>query len=220
MRRFAVVISICIGQALLAQEQFPVSFRLSAPNASKVTVAGEFNGWNETTLPMTRGPDGTWTASTRLPAGDYGYRFIVDGKWTLDPLQRERKTVDRLENSRLVVGPEITSSQTALNLLATSLAGTKSATGVPQVNTGSTWDADAYQQAATRYNSALDAFQKYLGSRSDPSQLRSIENNLHGCVDDFEKIKDGAPAKYNVQRMIDRCNKLIFDVHSTMQVSR
>lgn len=218
------------GLALLsrAQEQYPVTFRLGAPSAQWVSVAGEFNGWDPKALPMSRGQDGTWTAATKLRAGDYAYKFIVDGRWQLDPAQPARKIVDHLENSRLTVGPGAPQPRPALGMLASALpAATAPATGAPapaspapQPRPVPTWNAAIYQQAATRYNSAVDAYQKYLGSRSNPAQLRTIADNLHGCVDDFEKIKEGAPAKYNVQRMIDRCNKLIFDIHSTMQVVR
>ena len=37
-----------------------VVFRVWAPNARQVCLAGEFNGWNETSHPMERLPDGTW----------------------------------------------------------------------------------------------------------------------------------------------------------------
>lgn len=62
-----------------------VSFRLQAPEAGRVTVAGTFNGWNPVALAMTKAVDGTWSASLDLAPGAYLYKFVVDGKWIADP---------------------------------------------------------------------------------------------------------------------------------------
>ena len=34
-------------------------------------LAGEFNGWDPYSLPMKKGKDGIWKATTRLPPGRY-----------------------------------------------------------------------------------------------------------------------------------------------------
>lgn len=53
-------------------------FRVWAPNADAVYLAGDFNGWSEDT-PMTRQQDGIWTAS--LNGDRFGplskYKYIV-----------------------------------------------------------------------------------------------------------------------------------------------
>jgi CubicO group peptidase (beta-lactamase class C family)/outer membrane lipoprotein-sorting protein len=53
-------------------------------NARLVTVAGDFNGWNDLSLPMRR-RDGEWSCTTDLGPGVYNYKFIVDGIWIPDP---------------------------------------------------------------------------------------------------------------------------------------
>lgn len=53
-------------------------------DASQVTVSGSFNGWNRIGYRMVR-KDGAWTFATFLRPGKYTYKFIVDGKWILDP---------------------------------------------------------------------------------------------------------------------------------------
>jgi enterochelin esterase family protein len=60
------------------------TFRLAAPNASKVQLAGAVA---PEPLDMTRGPDGMWTVTTR-PAvpGFHYYWFVVDGLQVNDPL--------------------------------------------------------------------------------------------------------------------------------------
>ena len=67
-----------------------VEFRINAPDATKAFLAGEFNGWSETDLPMTKQANGDWTASVALKPGRYQYKFIVDDKWTPDPKNSEQ----------------------------------------------------------------------------------------------------------------------------------
>ena len=52
---------------------------------AKVAVAGAFNGWSMDKDQLAVGPDGVWTVTLPLKPGRYGYKFVVDGKWTLDP---------------------------------------------------------------------------------------------------------------------------------------
>lgn len=59
-----------------------VTFRLRAPQAKEVKVQGQFG--KETAL--TKGDDGTWTATVEsVPSGVHEYRFVVDGLTTIDP---------------------------------------------------------------------------------------------------------------------------------------
>ena len=61
------------------------NFFCQAPAAKQVTLVGDFNGWDPNAIPMTRQPDGRWTASVELSHGDHQYFFLVDGKRVLDP---------------------------------------------------------------------------------------------------------------------------------------
>jgi hypothetical protein len=64
----------------------PVRFSLVAPNAASVSIVGDFNNWNPTTLPMRRSADGRmWEVEVRLPLGRYNYAFLVDGRLARDP---------------------------------------------------------------------------------------------------------------------------------------
>lgn len=64
----------------------PVRFRFTAPGAAKVSVAGDFNAWNPSVLPLRRSADGrTWEIVVQLAPGRYAYAFVVDGKLIADP---------------------------------------------------------------------------------------------------------------------------------------
>ncbi|NRB52338.1 MAG: serine hydrolase [Saprospiraceae bacterium] len=53
-------------------------------NAKLVSVAGDFNGWQELGNIMRR-HNGVWVTSLQLDPGKYEYKFVVDGVWILDP---------------------------------------------------------------------------------------------------------------------------------------
>jgi chromosome partitioning protein len=63
-----------------------IAFVTLYPRAQSVQVAGDFNGWQPTKLPMEKvGETGVWQASVKLPTGKYRYRLVIDGQWQQDP---------------------------------------------------------------------------------------------------------------------------------------
>jgi 1,4-alpha-glucan branching enzyme len=60
-----------------------VFFFCDAPEARRVSLAGDFN--REDPTPMRRMPDGRWMTCLELPHGYHQYVFLVDGKPVLDP---------------------------------------------------------------------------------------------------------------------------------------
>lgn len=60
-------------------------FKLYAPQAKKVTLAGSFNSWNIKTLTAKKDSQGNWIAKANLKPGKYEYKFFVDGSWLNDP---------------------------------------------------------------------------------------------------------------------------------------
>lgn len=63
-----------------------VHFTLVASGASRVAVAGSFNGWNTAVTPLRQIDKNTWAADIPLGAGRYVYQFVIDGhRWVPDP---------------------------------------------------------------------------------------------------------------------------------------
>ena len=82
------------------------TFRIWAPFAAQVSVAGDFNGWKpETAIPMRKQANGEWAATVQLPAGRHLYKLIVDGKWLPDP-ENPMQEDDNFggKNSEVMVG--------------------------------------------------------------------------------------------------------------------
>lgn len=70
----------------VAAQQVLIQFRLDAPQARKVALAGNFTDW-EPAYTLTRSEPGIWTVVVPLEPGVHDYAFIVDGeRWTPDPM--------------------------------------------------------------------------------------------------------------------------------------
>ena len=58
-----------------------ISFVAHAPDAKAVSVTGDFTGWSEKGIPLSRGAHGAWHTTLTLAPGKYQYRLRVDGQW-------------------------------------------------------------------------------------------------------------------------------------------
>lgn len=75
-------------------KKFTVAFQYQGDDKTRmVSVAGSFNDWNKDRHKMD-GPDanGNFTASIKMNAGQYQYKFVVNGEqWILDPQNPNRE---------------------------------------------------------------------------------------------------------------------------------
>jgi len=73
-----------------------VTFRVWAPHATAVAVAGNFNSWSATANPMANEGNGYWSIDTANATLNSGYKFVItyDGNllWKNDPYAREVTT--------------------------------------------------------------------------------------------------------------------------------
>ncbi len=74
---------------------------LTAPT-DKVSVAGSFNDWNNSTDYMTQEANGIWSITLNLPYGVSQYKFVVNSDWKVDPANPD-KTAGGDPNSVVVV---------------------------------------------------------------------------------------------------------------------
>lgn len=73
-----------------------VSFRVWAPNARSVAVAGDFNGWSVTADPLTHEGNGYWSTFAGFARVGNRYKFVINNRdrpepplWKNDPYARE-----------------------------------------------------------------------------------------------------------------------------------
>lgn len=104
-------VAVVAGHPQLPDSLTPrvVKFVLIAPDAKRVAVVGDFNGWDTTANPMTtRTPDGRWTVFVPLRPGLHVYSFVVDGDHFLAdpsaPLAPDDGFGTSHKNSVVVVG--------------------------------------------------------------------------------------------------------------------
>lgn len=105
---------LVIAACAFAEETHPsvletseVTFAIDAPTASKVSVVGDFNGWDATRTPLAKDPTGTWRVRTDLRKGKvYDYAFVVDGHWIVDPRNPIRSSGGKLSVIEVPGGPE------------------------------------------------------------------------------------------------------------------
>ena len=62
-----------------------ITFKLDAPEAQCVLLAGDFNAWEPEMHPLKKSSKGLWKKMISLAPGRYEYRFVVDGQWQNDP---------------------------------------------------------------------------------------------------------------------------------------
>ena len=67
-----------------------ITFQVTAPARSDVSVAGSFNGWQPQTLSPGSGKGATtYARNFFLQPGSHQYKFIINGEWLLDPTCHE-----------------------------------------------------------------------------------------------------------------------------------
>jgi len=84
-----------------------VQFVLVAPDAKKVAVVGDFNGWDASHVAYQaqhRG-GGVWSVTAPVPLGHHRYSFVVDDSvWVVDPMAPRAADADfGVPNSAIVV---------------------------------------------------------------------------------------------------------------------
>lgn len=85
------------------REDGETHFRLEAPDADRVAVAGSFTDWRPDLELEDPDGDGVWTGSAPLEAGVHQYMFVVNGeRWMTDP-NADRYVADGFGNRNAVV---------------------------------------------------------------------------------------------------------------------
>lgn len=108
---FALVLSLALApdrpapRADAAAEVMYVQFRLDAPGAHRVALAGSFSDW-EPRHELREVSPGVWKAMVPVRPGVHDYLFVVDGKrWVADPAARPADDGFGGTNSRLYLAP-------------------------------------------------------------------------------------------------------------------
>jgi hypothetical protein len=80
-----------------------ILFSYKNSKAQRVMIRGDFTGWRAE--PMKKEAGSTWTYTSVLEPGDYGYLYSVDDKPKLDPANKHTKLVGKTTVSAILVKP-------------------------------------------------------------------------------------------------------------------
>jgi 1,4-alpha-glucan branching enzyme len=105
LRSIAVALAVVVSASCAATSSGVVSgppattasgvrFELMRAEATSVALAGSFNNWSPSSLPLARSntskPGGLWTIVVPLPTGEHTFMFVVDGKeWVSPPMAED-----------------------------------------------------------------------------------------------------------------------------------
>ena len=60
-------------------------------------IAGDFNAWQP--QDMEKGGDEEWKFLIDLPAGEYDYKYFINGEWVLDEEDKSKENADGVRNN-------------------------------------------------------------------------------------------------------------------------
>ncbi len=92
-------------QFLKTKPACKVTFKVKT-EAEKLALVGDFNGWDETSIPMKKAKDGTFSVSVDIESGrEHQFRYLADGKTWLNDETADKYVASPLgsENSVLVL---------------------------------------------------------------------------------------------------------------------
>lgn len=69
---------------ILTCDDGSVEFCFYRPEATSVSLVGDFNGWQRDADPMQADKDGWWHCRRRMSPGVYQFKYYADGQWYLD----------------------------------------------------------------------------------------------------------------------------------------
>ena len=67
-----------------------VRFIFRHDRAKDVVITGDFTGWTDHGVRLTKSPNGEWQTVLTLLPGEHQYRLCVDGSWEDHPQARKR----------------------------------------------------------------------------------------------------------------------------------
>ena len=67
-----------------------ISFIFHHDHAKDVVITGDFTGWSDDGVRLTKGPRGEWQTVLQLSPGVHEYRLRVDGHWEDHPKAEKR----------------------------------------------------------------------------------------------------------------------------------
>ena len=97
---------VAVAASASEETAIPKQFVFDSRGAKRVMLVGDFNGWDESALPLSRERGSSlWSVTVPLTPGRHVYAFLVDSAWTVDPRAPTTKDPDfGVTGSVVIVG--------------------------------------------------------------------------------------------------------------------
>ncbi|MEI7905968.1 MAG: hypothetical protein WCI84_01285, partial [Bacteroidota bacterium] len=120
MKKYILLIA-AFSLTVYAQDSVDVTFRYAAPSSPTLFLVGEFNGWNNSAMPMEYTSANQWERVVRLPVGgnpnppsvgvpgawQYKFYYAGVGQWPNDPLNHNENPKDNANTYLYIKDPTI-----------------------------------------------------------------------------------------------------------------
>ncbi|MFN8240151.1 MAG: hypothetical protein U0X39_05280 [Bacteroidales bacterium] len=177
-----------------------VIFRLDGHRkASSVYLAGSFNDWSTMALPLLKTTDG-WTVEAKIEPGKYTYKYIVDGKWTIDPSNLLREKASGMGVVSVFYVPNktfrLSGYEQARNVVVTGSFMQWNIRGIRMKHIGGEWKIQGY------FNTGTWAY-KFIADNEWITDPDNPENRFdaNGNFNSFFSIGD--PVKFHLKGHLD-----------------
>lgn len=166
-----------------------------AKSARNAYISGTFNNWSTSLTPMRFTGNG-WMIDLKLPPGKYEYKYIIDGRWTTDPANKQRQRNNAGSYNSVVYCTNHTFTlngyTNARNVVVTGNFYGWSPRGLAMNRTESGWELPVYLRDGT-YAYKFIADGKWI---TDPAN-KSVRPDANGNMNSFLEIGEPYLFKLN-----------------------
>jgi 1,4-alpha-glucan branching enzyme len=159
-------------------------------NVGQVLVAGSFNGWSTMSTALEEKEKGVWEVKVKIAPGKIWYKYIVDGKWRVDPSNRLK---ERIEDHGIVSAAYVTNHTFELRgypkarrVAVTGNFYNWEITGVEMKLTDDKWQLPVYLKAGT-YSYKFVADGKWLADPENNDNREDASGNVNSFISTGEK---------------------------------
>lgn len=167
--------------------------------ARNVYLSGSFNNWSTTQTPMRKAATG-WITDVKLEPGKYAYKYIVDGRWTADPVNLLSERGDAGGRNSVLYCPNHTfrlnGYEKARTVVVAGNFNGWNPRGVPLERTSGGWALKVYLREGTHaYKFLVDG--KWITDPGNPQ----VREDAHGNRNSFLEI--GEPFLFSLEGFTD-----------------
>ena len=193
-----------VNNAFNCKKDSAIFFLEGFKEAGQVNISGTFNGWSTLQSPMDKCDSG-WCIKMTLSPGRYSYKYIIDGKWTIDPKNKEKETNEHGTFNSIVYvynyNFKLSGFSTAKKVSVTGIFNNWNPKGLSMIKTNNGWELPLFLYDGTySYKHIVD--KKWITDPDNPLIREDGNGNLNSYIEIGNKVTIGLKGYLNVQKLI------------------